>query len=205
MARTLLKTAGRSTLIAWTTWAVAGLVVYGILLAFQWGPKMAIDRNLILPWWYFPATLLGPWTVATFGASILLTGRTKPFVVIGSVLFVLWLALQIFAKYYLSQMGREAMYEGLAAACGGAAIGLTVWLFVVARRRALVGTSVAIAALTGWLVLCILAATLVPRDPPYSILTQFPWQGWLVLAGLLALVVFPLAAMPLAIAWNRNR
>jgi hypothetical protein len=205
MARTLLRTAGLSTLIAWAAWVIAGLLVYGILLAFQWGPKMAVDRNLILPWWYFPATLLGPWTVATFGASILLTGRTKPFVVIGSVLFVLWLALQIFAKYYLSQMGREAMYEGLAAACGGAAIGLTVWLFVVARRRALVGTSVAIAALTGWLVLCILAATLVPRDPPYSILTQFPWQGWLVLAGLLALVVFPLAAMPLAIAWNRNR
>ena len=207
MARTLLKTAGLSTLIAWTVWAVAGLVVYGILLAMQLGPKMAVDRNLILPWWYFPATLFGPWTVATFGASILLTGRTRPFVIMGSVLFVLWLALLILAKYYLSQMGREAMYQGLAAACGVAAIGLTVWLFVVARRRALIGPSVAIAALAGWLVLCILAAMLGPRDSVglYSILTQFPWQGWLVVAGLLALVVFPFAAMPLAIAWNRNR
>jgi hypothetical protein len=203
MARTLLKTAGRSTLVAWVAWAVAGLTVYAILLALQWGPKIAVDRDLILPWWYFPATLLGPWTVATFGASILLTGRTKPFLAIGSVLLVLWIALQIFAKYYLSQMGREAMYQGLAEACGAAAMGLTAWLFVAARRRSLIGWPTVSSGLACWVTMCVLAVMLRQRDP--SALYSVPWQGWLVISGLLALVVLPCAAMPLAIAWNRNR
>jgi hypothetical protein len=82
-----------------------------------------------------------------------------------------------------------------------------VWLFVVARRRLLISSSDLFAALVGWIVLCLLSAMLGPRDPtePFRMLETFPWQSWLVIAGLLGLVVFPFAAMPLAIAWNRNR
>ena len=207
MARILLRTAGLSTLIAWAEWVVAGLAVYGILLAFQWGPKMAVDRDLVLPWWYFPASLLGPWTVAAVGASILVTGRMKPFVVMGTALLVSWMGLLIFAKFCLTWPAREELIRDVAVAGGAALIVLTVWMFVVARRRAMISSTVLLASLVGWIVLCILAAVLGPRDSAESfrVVAAFPWQSWLVIAGLLGLVVLPFAAMPLAIAWNRNR
>jgi hypothetical protein len=207
MARILLRTAGLSTLIAWAEWVVAGLVVYGILLAFQWEAKLAMDRDLNLAWWYFPATLLGPWVVAAVGASVLVTGRSKPFVVIGTALLVSWMGLLIFAKFCLTWPAREELFRDVAVAAGVVLIVLTVWLFVVARRRALITSAVVLASLIGWMALCLLAAMLGPRDQAeqFRMFATFPWQGWLVVAGLLGLVVFPFAAMPLAIAWNRNR
>ncbi len=207
MARILLRTAGLSTLIAWVEWVIAGLVVYGILWAFQWQAKLAMDRDLNLAWWYFPASLLGPWVVAAVGASILVTGRTKPFVAMGTALLVSWLGLLIFAKLCLTWPAREELFRDVAVAGGAVLIALTVWMFVVARRRAMISSTVVLASLVGWIVLCLLAAILGPRDSAeqFRMFATFPWQVWLVIAGLLGLVVVPFAAMPLAIAWNRNR
>jgi hypothetical protein len=117
------------------------------------------------------------------------------------------MGLLIFAKFCLTWLVREELFRDVAVAGGVALIVLTVWLFVVARRRVLISSSVVLASLVAWIALCLLAAMLGPRDPAGQLrmFAAFPWQGWLVIAGVLGLVVFPFAAMPLAIAWNRNR
>jgi hypothetical protein len=76
LARTILKTATRSLLIAWGIWAAAVLALYVILSGTM--PILAITSHHSLPWWYIPATLLGPWIVMVVGAAIHLTGRLRP-------------------------------------------------------------------------------------------------------------------------------
>jgi hypothetical protein len=188
-------------------WVVAGLAVYGVLLAFQWGAKLAMDRDLQLAWWYFPASFLGPWVVTAVGASIMLTGRSKPFIAIAGALLISWLGLLIFAKFCLTWPAREELFRDVAVAGGAALIVLTVWLFIAARRRELISSSVVLASLAAWIALCLVAAMLGPRDhiEPFHLFATYPWQSWLVIAGLLGPVVLPFAAMPLAIAWNRTR
>ncbi|MGH7138000.1 MAG: hypothetical protein ACREHD_19800, partial [Pirellulales bacterium] len=56
MARTILKTALKSVLMAWLIWAAAFLAVYLIVWATQ-NHRPALPREL--GWWYFPATLIG--------------------------------------------------------------------------------------------------------------------------------------------------
>ena len=59
MARTMLKAAGISLLVAWALWAVAFLALFAILLLSHVDPRPQLPNEV--GWWYFPITLLGTW------------------------------------------------------------------------------------------------------------------------------------------------
>jgi hypothetical protein len=197
MARTILKAAARSVLVAWIIWAAAFLTLYVLLLATH------VDLGAVLPselgWWFFPATLLGAWIVAGLVASIGLTGRSRLFLKLFCGGFVLFIALSMFSKHALSRQAQMQFGLGLLAVCGLALMLATAWAFVAARRGSLVGLPTVYVAFSVWAaldMLVVLERVLRPTVPVAVLV---------FVVGLLALVVSPLAAAPLAIAWNRNR
>jgi hypothetical protein len=197
LARTILKTAAKSILLAWAIWAVALLGLYVILRALH------VDLHAALPaelgWWYFPATLLGAWTALAALAPITLAGRTR---LLASVLFgaiVLFCGLALFWKHALSREVQEYFMQGLGVFWGIAFIVWTVWAFAVARRRKMVGWPTLYVAASVWAALCTLVALVWLPDSADRIAL------FVCIAGLLALAVAPLATAPLALAWNRTR
>lgn len=192
MAHTILKTSAKSILVAWIIWAVAFLTLYVILLAIQSFPQP-------VGWWYFPATLLGPWIVVTSLALVGLTGRSRPFVQLFCGLFALFIGLSLFSKFALSHRAQEQFGRGAMVAIGVVFVLGTAWAFVSARRRSLIGTPTVYVASSVWAALNMLVVLEWVLHPEET----FPVYAFVI--GLAALAVAPLATAPLALAWNRNR
>ena len=197
LARAILKTAGQSVILAWVIWAAAFLAVYGILLAAQVVPQPAFPNGV--HWWYFPATFLGLWTTVTLMTSLGLMGR--PWLVL--ILFIAavssFIAIKLFSKYALSHEAQMMLLHISQITIGVACLLGTFWSYIAAHRRSLVGASTAGFAGALWCAFCALVVVewVVHRERPLSV--------YLLVAGLLALVIAPLAAAPLALAWNRHR
>jgi hypothetical protein len=196
MARVILKTAALSTLLAWLIWAAGFLVVYVILLA---GRGLPPSSSVRWSWWYFPMTLLGAWTVLAVGVSIGLAGRTYLFVkVLCGVMFA-YIGLILFARYALSYEAQLQFGRGATIAVGVAFLIGTLWAFAAARRRSLIGWTTSYVAASLWTVCTALVVLAWVYNPPA------PLSVALLLIGAAALSVAPLAAAPLALAWNRHR
>ncbi|MEK6257996.1 MAG: hypothetical protein AABP62_05185 [Planctomycetota bacterium] len=197
MSRTILKTAALSVLIAWATWAAAFLILFGILLATQTMPQPFLPSGV--QWWYFPATLLGSWTVLALVTSLGLAGRMTWIGFLFFGLFGLIIALCLFSKFALSHAAQSQLFYGLMAAGGIAFVLGTVWAYAAALRRSLVGGPVVCAAASVWIALSAVVMLEWVRHP----VEQFP--VYLFTIGLMAAAVAPLATAPLALTWNRNR
>lgn len=201
MARTILKAAVLSTLLAWAFWAMAFLAVYAIILIANVDPTPHLPTEV--GWWYFPATLLGTWTALAAITTIGLTGRPTLYGLLFCGLPALTLGAILFSHYVLSPDGQTQFKDGITAIVGAIYIVGTFWAFSAARRRALIDMPTTWAALGVFGILC-LAGTFFwsqHRDEPPAT----PWALFVHVIGLFALVVFPLAAAPLAVTWNRNR
>ncbi len=196
LAWIILKMAAGSVLLAWMIWAAAFLMLYVVLRVTDSLPRNNLDD---WAWWYLPATLLGAWTVTTVGASISLIGRPGLFVKAFCGLIVAYAVLVLFARYGLSPRMREWFAHGLTVAVGVACVLGTAWVYLAAHRQALVGGLTLIAAASVWAGLSIVAAALWTQHP------AAPFSLAVLLIGLGALVVAPLAAAPLTLFWNRVR
>lgn len=152
-----------------------------------------------LGWWYFPATLVGAWTVLWLLASAALTGRSKLFIQLTCGLLVAFLGATVFARLCLSRDARQQLWQGVLVACGLLFVVGTAWAFVAARRRALIGWPTVYVAATLWAALCVLVAVADVLQATQRVAI------YLSLVGVCALAVAPLATAPLAVAWNRNR
>jgi hypothetical protein len=75
----------------------------------------------------------------------------------------------------------------------------TLWVYILARRRSLVAWRTVVQAAGVWVVLVTAITALWLSYPPYHL------PVLLLLGGICALVVSPLAAAPLTLAWNRTR
>jgi len=197
MAGTILKTAAKSVFLGWAIWALAFLVLYGILLALRINLRTPLPAPL--GWWLLPVALLGAWTAAGILAPIALAGRQSlaAWLVFGSV--VLFVGLLLFSKNVLSPQAQDYFAEGLAVFWGIAFVLWTIWAFAAARRRLLVGRPTVYVAAGVWSSLCILAAILWAPNSVERLTV------YVCVAGILALAVAPLATAALALAWNRTR
>jgi hypothetical protein len=197
MARTILKTGAKSVFIAWAVWIAAFLALYLVLLAVQVTPAPALPREL--GWWYFPATLIGAWTVTGLLAVAGLTGRSRPFVILSCAFFTLWIGLAVLSKFALSRLAQEQLVQGACAAGGIVFVLATAWAMVVAHRRALIGWPTVYVAASIWAALNAFIAVVDVMHASQRI------PLYILLVGISALAVAPLATAPLALAWNRNR
>ena len=202
LARTILKSAAQSVFLGWAIWAVATLVLYAALVPTG---LITVPNSLKdLPWWYYPATLLGPWMIVGVGTAIGLSGRMKEFVIVFCCLFVLWIGGMVATGYAvstgaLSELAVAELAQGIWCAIGATFVIATAWAFAAAHRRALIGQPTVAAAASVWAALTtivIFASVLYPKETLPAILFMI---------GALALTVFPLAAAPLALSWNRTR
>lgn len=197
LSRTILKTSLQGVLAAWAVWAVSFVIVCFILLATGALPPWQIPEKI--GWWYFPATLLGPWIAVAGGASLGLAGRGPLVAKIFCGLFALLIAALHFPKFNLAPQN-EALFRAWAAAITAAVVLLmTAWIFLVASRRGLISTRLAWIAGGVW---CVLAAVVVADwvlHPGGSVVF------YVFALAALALGAAPLAAAPLALSWNRHR
>jgi hypothetical protein len=197
MARILLQAAASSVLLAWLIWATVFLLAYGILTASGAVPAAGLLAGF--GWWYFPVTLLGAWTVMACFTSIGLTGRSRLFFQLLCGIAVAHIGITMFAKFVLPPELLPQFAGALTAGVGAALVLGTAWAFAAARRRLLVEWPTVYGAAGTWVV----GTAVVVRQ--LAVHGLGPWQAHVLLAGLLALAVAPLAAAPLALAWNRHR
>ena len=143
------------------------------------------------------ACLLTGWTLMALSASVMLVGR-------------IWLSMSIYAALigfaFISMLSPMMIPEdahllvlsAVAWVVGVACLSGTIWLFFTARQRRLVEPSVPWIGFGFW---CALAAVCAPLA-----ISSAPGPAAIVFyLGLLAMPVCPLAAAPLAVAWNRHR
>jgi hypothetical protein len=197
MAHTIWKSAAKSVLIAWILWIVAFLALYLILLAAQVTPRPTLPREL--GWWYFPATLVGAWTVLWLLASAALTGRSKLFVQLLCGLLVTSIATTLLSRFVLTRQAQAQLWHGVLVVVGVLFVLGTAWAFLAARRRALIGWPTVYVAGTLWAALSALVAVADVLQARQGL------PIYLSLVGICALAVAPLATAPLALAWNRSR
>jgi hypothetical protein len=197
LSRRLLIVAVKNLALAWGIW---GTVLLLIMLVLR------LDGQS--PWTYLPAefrwqslavAMLLSWAAMASVIALALWGRTKLVSQLFIGLSLGYVALMLFAKFALIDEAREALMHGLVAVTGLAPTAITIAALVAARKRGLIEAPVAGAAVAVWITLiaaCILAW---PADLAIS------RSGEFLLYGSLALVVAPIAAAPLALAWNRIR
>jgi hypothetical protein len=201
MSRTMLKAAGISVLISWVIWAAAFLALYGILLIADIDPRpqLPVDPG----WWYFPVTLLGAWLGLSVIATIGQAGRPMLFGILFCGLPAMSILGILIERYTLSPEASLRVNEGITTLVGVIFIFATAWAFAAARRRSLIGTPTVWTAAGIWGGLCILFVLFWSQHRNEHVASSVP--VFVHIVGLLALAVFPLAAGPLALAWNRNR
>jgi hypothetical protein len=196
MAQTLLKVAGKSLLMGWFLWIILFTLTAGVMYLSGTAPQPFLP--LTLRWWTMPVTLAGSWTVTTVIASVLLSGRPRAVVLLSCAAFGLSLAVLVTSNNW-PQPVRTQFLRGLAVAIGACMILVTVCVFTAAYRQRRIGTSVFSSAAVIWLLLTAMIML------EWSNNRSEPVSAYLFTIGLAAMSVFPLAAAPLAVAWNRTR
>ena len=135
LARTILRAAAQSVLLAWAIWAAAFLFAFLMLMLFDAVPMVELPEGL--GWWYFPATLAGLWTAVGCVTSIGLAGRAKLFTQLMCGLFAAFIGLTLFSKFALSNQA-QWQFERAVVAIGATCVLGTAWMFLAARRRLLI-------------------------------------------------------------------
>lgn len=160
------------------------------------------------PWAYLPSefcwqslagAMLLSWAVMASVIALALWGRAKLVSQWFVGLSLAYVALMLLAKFGLNDQAREALMHGLVAVTGLACTAMTIAAFWTARKRGLIEGPVAAAAVAMWASLLLACFLAWPADLPIT------RSGEMLLYGSLALVVAPIAAAPLALAWNRTR
>jgi len=197
MARTVLENVAKSVLLAWAIWATTCLIAYAILMTS--GNSAEIRLPEIWGRWYFPATLLGLWTAAAVTASLWLMGRSRLVAQLICGLIAAFVVATLLSKFALADRTRLILGQACLTAVGAAILLGTAWLFAAAHRRTLIQTTTLGVAVGVWLIATVLVMLQPPLPPESSRL------AYLLIAATLALSIAPLAAAPLAVAWNRHR
>ncbi len=200
MSRTTLRAAGVSVLVAWVIWIAAYIGLYATLLMANVAPRKLFPDEL--GWWYFPITLLGTWLLLACMTAIGQAGRSLLFGTLYCGVPAVTIGVLLISHFVLTPEAAVALIEGITTLLGVAYLLGTIWAFVVARRRAAIGSPTIWIASSAWAALCALLVVFWSQHR-----SEHPATLPLLihLAGALALVVFPFAAAPLALAWNRNR
>ncbi len=196
-ARTALLAGAASLLSAWAVWAVAALLAFAgcALLGALPSPLIPLDQD----WRQVPVAFVGSWMFLGNLTAVVLAGRPRGFVKLVCLAIAGYIALELAANYALAPGIHQQASLAFAIAFGLACLVGTIAAFVAARRRGLINAPTAWASLGAWATLAGLTV-LVLRPTPAT-----HYGTYVALVGLLALAVAPLAAAPLALAWNRHR
>ncbi|KPK43568.1 MAG: hypothetical protein AMJ65_05450 [Phycisphaerae bacterium SG8_4] len=149
------------------------------------------------------AGIAAVWGSMGLGATMTLIGR--PWLLFGfwlALCFILpvFVALEMLHTFNLIPPGIfPAVVKSVPWIIGACCLLGTAWAFIAAHRRHLIGWAKLCLGPGLWLLLCLAVGWVwLPRDEPGL-------PTIVLVMGLLALAVAPLATAPLALAWNRHR
>jgi hypothetical protein len=196
-AHTILRAAAASLLLAWAFWALAVILAYAVCAASGQLPDQLIPHDH--DWRQIPATVAASWIVMASVLSVMLTGRPRLIVRLVTATILAYIAFALFAKYALPPASRDLAMKAVVLTIGAAFLVGTIAALVAARHRGFITASTAWVALALWAALVVVAVLLLPSAIPA------PRTAYIMLVGTVALAVTPLAAAPLAVAWNRHR
>ncbi len=203
IALALLRNCAQVLLGAWGTWFVCLSIVAGLLslsgnrtevLQALFPTSFNNDLRSVLPIVVLP---LLSWTFTTIMATLIATGRP-------------WLSVLVLVSIFCPTVWFVASRETYSPATfawlvhswlllsGSFYLGVTTWAFIAALRQRLIGSRLVVPAALAWL-LASAALILYPGQSSHD-------ASWIYHSiGLFALAIFPFAAMPLAVRWNRHR
>lgn len=196
LARIAIRVAARTVLISWAIWVVAFAFVAAIMAATGLLQQSVSFREL--RWWYFPASLLGCWIVASTTSLPMLAGRSVLWFRFVCAIVAVYVGALMFART-LDFQSRSLVYSSLMMLTGIASGMFALVATIVAQRRSMIEMPAIFAGAFAWLGISVVVIVECLRTPfasaPLAVL----------LVGLASLAVAPFAAAPLAIAWNRHR
>lgn len=201
LAKTILWNCGQMLAWAWGVWLI-GLVIIGgfsYLSGYETEVKRAFVPEMpsiveTLPLLLLPLT---SWTIAALVATVVSTGRLWLFFTALVTIFTLGLGLSMLQGIISPQLF-EWIILGGAMLSGTLYILVSLWAFVAAYQRRHISSRDILLGTVFWIVTTLVVVLAWPL--PQS---QLVWL-WHCL-GCLALSVLPIAAMPLAVHWNRHR
>lgn len=196
-ANAKLKVMSRSILICWSIWAIGFAIIGLIELGLGIAPQPFFPDSV--RWWYFPATLLGPWIAIAVLSSILLIGNERIPVICSAMLVATCFADIFLSEIYLSSGTKKIFHQIVLYVFDAVIIGGTAYLLVLAVRRRYLTPRFAVCQATIWLVAVSVILWEWRRNPGE------PLAPYLFVTALAALAIVPFAATPLAVAQNRSR
>jgi hypothetical protein len=197
LARAILRTAAQSVLLGWAIWALACAIAC-VCVAVN-GQAALLELRPDGRWWYFPATLILPWVVASMVLSLGLLGRPK---LVFQILFGMLgvsVIVPLASKMFLDPAEKLLLWQIVAIALGVFLIVISAAIFLTARRRGLVERPIIPTATIVWAAATVAFLVLRPGTPEPRLI------GDILGAGVLTLLVVPFAAAPLALSLNRHR
>ena len=197
MARELLRIAAESCALAWLAWGLVFVVVLSVLLVLGHAPAEMLSKEFTLK--FLAAAIIASWGVMSCVMTIALTGRAplvfRAILAIGAIVVVGMPA----TKYALTPNAHAWLMSGGAMFVGAGFTVGTIAIFAVALRRRLISPPVLWATIGCWLLMLAIVISATSGSEQLTLAAAF------MLYGSLALAVAPLAAAPLALAWNRTR
>jgi hypothetical protein len=196
-ARAILLTAAKSVVLAWAIWALAFALACCCIAAGGYSAAIRFPENV--GWWYFPATLIGPWMVASTLIYLGLFGSPKYVLQLLCGVAAALLIIAISSKFLLKPTAQLLLEQTFFVLIGSGLIIAGGLVFVIARRRRLIQSPTVWVAACVWIVSTIAFAILWRAHAEPRIL------GYLLIAAFATLLVAPIAAAPLALSVNRHR
>jgi hypothetical protein len=194
----MLRNGAKMLAGAWGTWMAAMLLMTA--LAYAVGARGSTFDRLpslgeALPFLWLP---LISWTFTTLMTTLVAAGRAWLMALVLGMAFSAGIGL-VLLRESLGEPALEVLDIALCAGGGAMALGGTLWAYFAAARRKLITRRSVLIVAAAWSAVSIAVVLSTWRGMP-----QRDALACLLL-GVLALSVFPWAALPLAIRWNRHR
>jgi hypothetical protein len=198
LSRATLLSLARGIGLSWLMW-LAALLVVGVSVWLA-GTELRYPFDEETRWAFFPGALIGGWAIAA-GLTVLgLYGRTVvPLVaMMGVPTFLAWIGSVV--RWALPDSAEAMAFFWLAAVGSLLCLGLLGWSVSGALRNGFLTRRTAVLCGIAWVLLsgAVIVGELFLRSAPSA-------AAMAVALGLVSLAVFPVAAAPLALSWNRVR
>ena len=196
LARVMLKVMARVNVTSWGIYLVFCAIIASALVVTR--NTQELFKGPLSHWWCFPAILLLEWAVTGVFATMYMTGRQT---------FLAWLICGCIAVYLsvmagsfmLDAKSKQQLFSITQLVTGIVMVTVTGGVFYIAQLHKLFSNREWAIAGTAWLGISSITAFEVLRNPEGSI----PMA--ILLVGVGSLCLFPFAAAPLALSWNRHR
>jgi hypothetical protein len=195
--RAILRTLTKTVVLSWLIWLVGFVLACGGILASGGRESMRLPEGWT--WISLILTVVGPWAVAGTFASLGLLNLNRAALRVVFTLVVFVFAIEFGSKFLLSHEIQNLIDHSIATCVKIGLLAIVVSVYWGAHRCRLIQTATVLAAATFWVAGSAILAAQLPAW------VHWDWLTYLLIAAAMALVVSPVAAIPLALSWNRHR